>query len=422
MLDIILLGLNHRTAPVEIREQIAFTSEETARALEALRDRSEIREVLLFSTCNRVEILMTAEYGEDAARAARNFIADFKGISEEYFNEALYTHKGDEASRHIFRVASSLDSMIVGEPQILGQIKEAYHIATEKKTTGVVLNRLLHKAFSVAKRVRHETGIGDHAVSVSYAAIGLGRKIFGSLEGKKTLLVGAGEMAELAVEHLISNHSGDILIANRTLERGVLLAKKFKGQAIGMAEIPDSLKNVDIIISSTGSSDYVITRDQVKRIMRSRKNRPLFFIDVAVPRDIDPNINKLNNAYVYDIDDLQNIIDDNIEERSREAVKGERIVDENVIGFRGWYENLDVVPTVVALREKMDSIAKGETEKTLQLLKHLSENDIHVITRMVDALVNKILHEPTVFLKSDGCRSDKSVYLGMTRKLFKLDE
>jgi glutamyl-tRNA reductase len=322
----------------------------------------------------------------------------------------------------VFRVAASLDSMVVGEPQILGQIKEAYQMATHTKTSGVLLNKLLHRTFFVAKRVRTETGIGDRAVSISYAAVKLGRKIFGSFEGKKVLLIGAGEMAELAVEHLIRNRVGDILIANRTFESGVDMAKKFNGQAIRFDEIRDALEQVDIIISSTGSPDYVVTRDHVKGMIRRRRNRPLFFIDIAVPRDIDPEINRLSNSYVYDIDDLKGIIDENIQDRNKEAIKGERIIDEAVISFRHWYDNLNVMPTIVELRKKIEDIASGELKRTQQTLRHLSADDLKAINRMTDAMVNKILHDPTLLLKSNGRYQDKSVYLDVVRKLFKLDE
>ncbi len=285
----------------------------------------------------------------------------------------------------------------------------------------MILNRLLHRAFFVAKRIRNETGIGDHAVSISYAAIELGRKIFDTLENKKVLLIGAGEMAEIAVEHLIRNRVGDIYVANRTFERGVALAKKFNGQAIRLEEIATFVQQVDIIISSTGSPDFVIQRKQVKELMRSRRNRPVFFIDIAVPRDIDPASIGLPNCYVYDIDDLKNVIEDNIEDRQREAIKGERIVDEAVIRFQEWLPSLDVVPTIVALRHKLDTIAQGELKKTLDSL-DLSGDEQAAVVRMTNALVKKILHDPTLLLKSDGCRGNRSVHLDLVRKLFNLDE
>src|SRR5210317_1078892 len=390
MLDIILLGINHKTASVEVRECIAFAEDETKSALHSLLGKSFIKEALLFSTCNRVEILLVTDNKPRAVEETKGFIAEFNKIPLEQFEDALYIHEGDDAVRHVFRVASSLDSMVVGEPQILGQVKEAYRTATDEKTSGVILNRLLHRTFFVAKRIRTETGIGDHAVSVSYAAVELGRKIFGSLEGKNVLLVGAGEMAELAVEHLIRNKAGKFYVANRTFENGVALARRFNGQALRFEEIADSLQLVDIIISSTGSPNYVITRDQVKGVIRIRRNRPIFFIDIAVPRDIDPRVNRLTNSYVYDIDDLQGVIEENIEDRQREAIKGERIVDEAVIRFREWYASLEVVPTIVALRSKLESIAETEIKKTLQSNK-IPESGTAAIQKMADTLINKIM-------------------------------
>ena len=421
MLDIILLGINHKTASVEVRECIAFAEEETKLALHSLLGKSFIKEALLFSTCNRVEILLVTDNKTRAVEETKAFIAEFNKIPLEQFEDALYLHEGDDAVRHVFRVASSLDSMVVGEPQILGQVKEAYRTATEEKTSGVILNRLLHRTFFVAKRIRTETGIGDRAVSISYAAVELARKIFGELADKTVMLIGAGEMAELAVEHLIRYNANKVWVANRTFETGVELAKQFNGQAIRFEEILESLKTVDIIISSTGSPDYVIQSDQVKGLLRKRRNRPLFFIDIAVPRDIDPELNRLNNTYVYDIDDLKGVIDENVEDRQKEAIKGERIVDEAVIRFREWYESLDVVPTIVALRNKMESIAAAELKKTLQS-SMISEQDAAALQKMAGSLINKILHDPTRFLKRNGMHEDKSFYIDTVRKLFKLDE
>ena len=421
MPEIVLLGINHKTAPVELRECIAFTGDESVTALQTLRRLPDINEVLLFSTCNRVELLFVTDNKTHTISATKDFIAEFNKIPLEQFDDALYIHEGNEAVRHVFRVASSLDSMMVGEPQILGQIKEAYRMATEMKSSGVILNRLLHRTFFVAKRIRTETGIGDRAVSISYAAVELGRKIFGNLAGKSVLLVGAGEMAELAVEHLIRNKASEIYVANRTFENGVELAKKFNGKPIRFEEITNFLEFTDIIISSTGSPDFVITRDQVKPVIRKRRNRPLFFIDIAVPRDIDPRINRLSNSYVYDIDDLQGVVDDNIEDRQHEAIKGERIIDEAVISFRQWYDSLEVVPTIIALRNKMETIAAAEIQKTLQS-HNIPEDSISAIQKMAGSLINKILHDPTIFLKKNGMMDDKALYIDVVRKMFKLDE
>ena len=421
MSDIVLVGINHKTASVELRECIAFSEEESVTAVQALLRQPDLNEVILFSTCNRVEVLFVTDDKNPAISATKKFIADFNKIPLEEFENALYVHEGDEAVRHVFRVASSLDSMVVGEPQILGQIKSAYRTATAINTSGVILNRLLHRTFFVAKRIRTETGIGDRAVSISFAAVELGRKIFGTLEGKTVLLIGAGEMAELAVEHLVRNKVGDIYVANRTFENAVALAKKFNGQALRFEEISACLKFIDIIISSTGATDFVITRDQVKGILRLRRSRPLFFIDIAVPRDIDPAVNRLSNSYVYDIDDLKDVVDENMEDRQQEAVKAERIVDEAVISFRHWHAGLEVVPTIIALRNKVTSIAQAEIKKTLQS-NNFSDSGVEALNKMTGALINKILHDPTIFLKKNGMLSDRSHYIDAVRKLFNLDE
>ena len=419
---IVVIGLNHRTAPVEVRECLAFSREDNPKVLEKMRQEPYVDEVVLFSTCNRVEFLLSTKDTSKAAEAVKNFLAEFKKTPRHIFEHALYIYEGDEAIGHIFRVASSLDSMVVGEPQILGQIKDSYEEATDQKTCGVILNRLMHRSFSVAKRVRTETGIGDHAVSISYAAVELGRKIFGELEGKAVLLIGAGEMAEQAVEHLVTNRASPIFVANRTFERGLEIAERFHGTAIRFEEVRDHLKQVDIVISSTGAPHYVLVRDDFKGIMRARKNRPLFFIDIAVPRDIDPEINRITNVYVYDIDDLKGAIQENIEERRQEALRGERIVDAAVVQFRRWFQSLDVVPTVIALREKVEEIRRAELKKTFSALRLTSEQDRAAIERLTAALVKKILHDPTVFLKESGHKDKKPLYLDITRKLFNLDE
>ena len=420
MTEILILGLNHKTADVDLRECLAFADDQVDTALQTLGQQPSISEIVLLSTCNRVEMIFTAKEPEKALSVVKNFLAEFKNIPADNFEKALYLHRGDEAVKHIFRVAASLDSMVVGEPQILGQVKEAYRIATEQKTSGVILNRLLHKTFFVAKRVRTETGIGNSAVSISYAAIELGRKIFGTLEGKNALLIGAGEMAELAVEHLRRHRTAEIFVANRTFARAVELAGKFNGSPVNFEEIPDILPRVDIVISSTGSSEYVITRPQVKPIMKARRNQPVFFIDIAVPRDIDPALNRLTNVYVYDIDDLNGIVDENIEDRSREAIKGERIVDEAAIRFRQWVKSLSVVPTIKDLRDKLEKITRAELAKT-RSGQDFSQEQAAALEKMAAALVNKILHDPTMLLKTEGCYADKSQHIDLTRKLFKLD-
>ncbi len=422
MPDIILIGLNHTTAPVALRECIAFSPEDTVVALNRLKQEADIEEVLIYSTCNRVEILMISNNPTAAAELAKNRIAAIHQIPAAQFDPYLYQWENDHAVQHVFRVTSSLDSMILGEPQILGQIKSAYHTATQEKASGLILNRIMHRAFFVAKKIRTETGIGDRAVSISYAAVELSKKIFDTLEGKKILMIGAGEMAELAVEHLLRQRVGKLYVANRTFERGVTLAEKFKGLAVRLEEIPTLLEQVDIIISSTGSTQLIIRRDQVKASMRARRHRPIFFIDIAVPRDIDPEINRLNNAYVYDVDDLQNIIEENLADRKKEAIKGERIVDEGVIRFREWYDNLNVVPTIVGLRNKLRTIIETEISKTLPNIQPETSLNNAALQKMIDAMVNKIMHDPTRLLKQESHHINKPVYLDVTRRLFKLDD
>ena len=422
MAEIVLLGLNHKTAPVALREKVAFTSEEVKRILDIFRETPALKESILVSTCNRMEVLFTADNPGEGTSKILSLISSFKSIPVDEFKRSIYAYQGDDAIRHLFKVAASLDSMVLGEPQILGQVKEAYRTATDRKTSGVILNRLLHRTFNVAKRIRSETGIGDAAVSISYAAVELARKIFGNLTEKKVLLIGAGEMAELAVEHLIRNNVEKIMVANRTFERAVALAKRFQGEPLKFEEILSALEQADIIVSSTGATGYVIQKDAVKRAMKVRRNRPLFFIDIAVPRDIDPAINKLSNAYVYDIDDLKTVIDENLEERQKEAVKAQRIVDEAVIRFREWIDSLQVVPTIVAIRQKLSCLAEKEIAKTLPHLNRVSPEDETALRKMTDALISKILHDPIQFLKNSGDHRNVSLYLDFTRTLFKLDD
>ncbi len=420
MPKIILIGANHKTAPVELREKMSFSGEEILSALEYFKQCPDIRESLVFSTCNRIEILYVPEKGDQVENVI-NFIAEYKKLDVSEFKSALYIYRDDEAIHHLFRVASSLDSMVVGEPQILGQIKQAYRTAVECRASGVLLNRLMHKAFNIAKRVRKETGIGDNAVSISYAAIKLANKIFSDLSTKRVLLLGAGEMAELAVEHLISNRVKQIVVANRTFGRAVSLAEKFSGRAVKFEERIEAVEEADIIISSTGATDYVLTRDQIRAAMKKRNHRTLFFIDIAVPRDIDPEINKISNAYVYDIDDLTHIVESNREQRKKETIKAERFIEEGVVKFRTWLESLAIVPTIKALNDKMTSIVNIELKKTLPHLKNLSQDEINAIHRMTRAIASRTIHDPIRFLRNTGEHRDDRLYLNVTRQLFNLD-
>jgi len=421
MIRIVNIGMNHETAPVELRECLARDPAHADRALAMMRELSCIKEGLFLSTCNRVEALFTTEQTEEAERSVVTLLCELGGMSSENLRSSLFIHEDRDAVRHIFRVASSLDSMVIGEPQILGQIKEAYSSATKEKTTGVILNRLLHRAFHAAKRVRTETGISDAAVSVSYAAVELAKKIFYDFKGRKVLLIGAGEMAELAARHLLSQGVSAIVVANRTFQKAVEVAQAFDGSPVSFEEIGSQLLEADIVVSSTAAPGYVITHDQVKGSMKRRRNRPLFFIDIAVPRDVDPEVNNLENVYVYDIDDLKGIIQGNISQRREEAVKAERIVEEEVIKFEQWLKTLEVVPTIVSLKEKAERVRQAELKKSLLSLGDLSPSQIRSLETLTLSITEKILNDPILFLKQKADRPLGKTYLDTARRLFRLD-
>ncbi|MBU0960047.1 MAG: glutamyl-tRNA reductase, partial [Proteobacteria bacterium] len=378
-------------------------------------------EYYLLSTCNRVEIMVTARDEAQVVKELSRFLFG-DALSPEQYEKYLYCYRNEEAIHHLFLVAASLDSMIVGEAQILGQLKEAYRWAAAEKCTGPVLNKLLHKAFSVAKRVRSETCIGSSAVSISYAAIELAKKIFGSLENKRVLLIGAGEMAELAAEHLVGNGAREVVVANRTLERALNLAKRFNGRAVGLDELFDQLEQVDIIISSTGAPNIILHKEDVKPLMRNRRNKPLFFIDIAVPRDLDPALNDLNNVYLYDIDDLNNVVELNKAERDKEAVKAKRIVDEEALKFKDWLAGLAITPTISALREKGNQVCRIELERTLPRLTNLSTKERQSVEKMAAAIVSRLLHDPVVFLKSESCKDQSEMKVDLFRSVFGLEK
>ncbi|MBW1988983.1 MAG: glutamyl-tRNA reductase [Deltaproteobacteria bacterium] len=422
-MDLILVGLNHKTAPVRLRESLAFDRGQAAAAVAELVRTEPLAEALLLSTCNRVEVVAATEQPRAGFTAVKNYLARSRGLALSEFEHALYVRQGDEAVRHLFRVAASLDSMVLGEPQILGQIKDAYRLAVNAKASGVILNRLFHRAFSVAKRVRRETGIGGRAVSISYAAVELAKKIFEDLGGKNVLLLGAGEMAELAVEHLLANRAASVMVINRTFERAVDLARRFSGKPLRWEEMVPALSGADIVISSTSAPGLVLEKAAVQKVLRPRKNRPLFFIDIAVPRDIDPAINKLPNCYVYDIDDLASVVQKNKDERKKEAVAAERIVDEGVIGFRRWLSDLDAVPTIKDLKDKLESIRVQEMKKTLPGMEGLSGADRDALERMTRAMMRKILHDPILYLKQEGGHREakRREILNLAREMFNLD-
>jgi len=418
---LVLLGVNHKTAPVEIREKLACLAPDPDAAYRRLVALTEVTEVMYYSTCNRLEVLAATDVPDDAAAAITEFLSSHPELPPVALRPALYQYREADALTHLFRVASGLDSLVLGEPQILGQIKEAYRLATDFHATGALLNRLLHKTFSVAKRVRTETGIGGAAVSVSYAAVELAKKIFGSLAGKTALLIGAGDMAELAVDHLRRQGVERTVIANRTLDRALALARRFRGEAVSLAELEAQLLHVDILISSTGAPDLVLTRDQVKAAMRRRKQRPLFLIDIAVPRDLDPAIDTLDNVYLYNIDDLQGVIDANLQFRQAEAVKAERLIAAETLKFLQWRESLAATPTIVALRDKARRICEAELKKTVGQLGELTPEQLQSLEVLTASITHKLLHDPILYLKRNHHVRDRHRDVDLTRRLFNLD-
>ncbi len=419
-MNILVVGLSHKTAPVHIRERVAFAPTAMQEPLHQLLTLPSIAETVVVSTCNRVEIYATSRDTESAVAQIRRFLSEFHNIEPDELNPHLYDYSGGEAIHHLFRVASSLDSMIVGEPQILGQIKTAYGYATEFKTVGLILNRFLHKAFSVAKRVRTETEIASNAVSVSFAAVELARKIFGQLENKTVMLIGAGEMCELAARHFVNNGVTNVLVTNRTFARAEKLAQEFSGRPILFENFADHLDQVDIVLASTGAPGFVLEHATLEAVIKKRRNRPMFLIDIAVPRDIDPRINDINNIYLYDVDDLQEVIQANMKERQKEAKKAEILVLAEVDQFHQWLGTLDVVPTIVALRSKFEQIRKEEVAKTLSRFEALGTKERKAIEAMTSAIINKALHHPVTVLKQ--CSDDTScdVYVDAVRTLFDL--
>lgn len=421
-MDILVIGLNHKTAPVEIREKISFPPDRLEEPLKRILALSSIKENMILSTCNRVEVYANAQDVDQGIRDLKGFLSEFHGISSGELEGFLYVYQGREAVRHIFRVASSLDSMVVGEPQILGQVKTAFSEASHHHTTGAILNRLLHRSFAVAKRVRTETRVGNRAVSISFVAVELAKKIFGDLQDKAVLLVGAGEMGELAARHLVTHGVSRVTVTNRTLESAQGLARILNGTVTPFHRLPEALKGADIVISSTASPHYVIRHADVVGAIKARRNRSMFLIDIAVPRDIDPRVNSIENAYLYDIDDLQEVADANIRDRKKEAEKAESLIEREVASFCQWYASLEATPTVRLLRAKCEGIRQKELERAYHALSLRSEKDRKILDAMTSAIVKKILHDPLVTLKRADENSSGEELVDAVRKLFRLEE
>ena len=420
--NLILVGVNHKTTPVEIREKLAFTKGKIEESVDRLLNFPDIIEHTILSTCNRVEIYARANGQNSAIQSIKQFICDFHGLSAVQLEEHFYSYSNEAAIEHLFRVSSSLDSMILGESQILGQVKDAYSLAKDLRSTGLVLNQLFEKAFSIAKKVREETGIAERSVSISSAAVELAQKIFDDLENHTVMLVGTGEMAELAAKHLISYGVKTVYVTSRTYERAANLARTLNGSALDFEAFKNELYRADIVITSTSASSFIITKDMVAKAIHERKNKPIFFIDIAVPRDIEPDVNDLENVYLYDIDDLHVVVSANMKEREKESENAMHLISQEVNKFNNWLGTLDAVPTIVEIRKRVENIGNQEMERTLKKIPHLSEEDKKIICQMKNSMINKILHKPTIKLKQKTQSEDGHVYLKAIRHLFHLDD
>jgi glutamyl-tRNA reductase len=415
-----MMGLNFKTAPVEIREVLAVPTGELPTAVNRLGGLA-VAEGVLLSTCNRTEVYVVGDDVEDLYEVMVRYLADLGSIADPSgLIPHLYRYHGTAAIEHLFRVSCGLDSMVIGETQILGQVRDAYRDSTTAGTVGKVLHQLFEQAIAVGKRAQTETRIGQNAVSVSYAAVELAKKVFRSLDGRRCMAIGAGDTAKLTVKHLQASGVQDIVIANRTLERAEKLAVEIGGTAIPMEEAPKRLQHVDVVISSTGAPGYVLTRAQVAEAVRQRRGRPIFLFDIAVPRDIDPEIGQLEGAFVYDIDDLQAVVNANLQERAAEAKLAERIVAEEIDRFKGWMASQEVVPTIRLLRDKVETIRQQELVRALNRLPDLTDRERAVIEAMTVTLVNKILNAPTQHLKGMAGEGSAEDAIATVVRLFDL--
>jgi glutamyl-tRNA reductase len=419
-MNYVLIGVNHRTAPVEVREQFAIAETRLPEAVKALTSCAGVEEGMIVSTCNRVEILARTS---DGGACLDEFFHGFYGIDLDRYRAHLYEHRDRDAVRHVFRVASSLDSMIVGEPQILGQVKEAYATARAVGAVTSQLDALLTRAFAVAKRVRNETAVATSAVSVASVAVDLAKKIFGNLQGKSIYLVGAGKMSELAARHLLAHGAEKIYVSNRTYDRAVILARKFNGEAIPFDQLYETVSQADIVISSTGAPHAIFRKEHGERFLSRRRNRPMFFIALAVPRDVDPEMNKVDGIFVYDIDDLQQVVTSHVADRRVEADRAEAIVQLEVDKFQARLLALDVVPTIVSLQEHLETVRQAEIDRVRGRLGALSPEQELAVEALTRGIVNKIMHTPITTLKSAARESSEATtVIDLVRKLFGLRE
>jgi glutamyl-tRNA reductase len=417
-----ITGVSHKTAPVEVRECLAFRPETLPAALADLKAREGVTEAVILSTCNRVEITLTTDDRSDPQAIVDSFLADQKSVSAQSIGPHLYRHEGRDAIHHLFRVAASLDSMVVGEPQILGQLKAAYASAKECGALCGWLDALMTRAFGVAKRVRSETGVGQMAVSVSYAAVELSRKIFGSLENRTIMIVGAGKMSELAARHLRRSGASHVFVTNRTHQRAVEMAALFQGTPVEYTRFVSLLPEVDIVITSSGAPHYILHKDEMQRVIAARRNKPMFLIDIAVPRNIEPSVNDVDNVYLYDIDDLQEVVNSNLRERMKEAGHAETMVTEEVDRMMARLKVAEVTPTIVGLQEQLELIRAAEIDKMRRKCGPLTPEMERAIEAMTHAIINKVAHGPISELRNHAGNPDGAHVVAAIRKAFHLQD
>ncbi len=416
-----ITGLNHKTAPIEVRERLNFDPNSLRAALSELKRRKGVIEGLIFSTCNRVEIALTSDDGADGPQLAEEFLASARRVPRDWIAPYLYRYLGDQAIRHLFRVAASLDSMVVGEPQVLGQLKAAYAVAKAQGAVGGILEALLTRAFRVAKRVRTETAIGESAVSVSYAAVELARQIFGRLDKRTVMIVGAGKMSELAARHLRRAGASQIFVTNRTYDRAVELAEIFQGRVIEYDRFREALPEVDILIASSAAPHYILKKEDLRRVIEARRNRPVFLIDIAVPRNIDPEVNQLDNVFLYDIDDLQQVVDENLRSRFAEAAEAEAIIDEEVRRMTARLKVREVTPTIVSLQQQLESLRLAELDRLHGKLASLTPEQREAVEALTRGLINKIAHGPISELRRQASAPAGIDTIETIRRIFRLD-
>ncbi len=412
-----LIGVNHMSAPLEVRERLAVSEAQLPDAVRSLVQQPGVEEGMVLSTCNRVEVLTSTKQGADL----RGFLRTYFGLNADALHSHVYEFEQRAAVRHVFRVASSLDSMVVGEPQILGQVKEAYAVARSLGAINSGLEALLSRAFAVAKRVRTETAIGSSSVSVASVAVELAGKIFGSLEDKTVYLVGAGKMAELAARHLMARGAGRLLVSNRTYERAVELAEGFDGKAVPFEHLYEAAGRADIILTSTGASEPLFGKQHAEALRSRRRNRPVFFIDIAVPRNVDPEVNEMDGLFVYNVDDLQALAASNAAERIKEAERAEKIIELEVERFASRMKSLEVVPTILSLQEYCETIRQAEIDRIRGRLGAINPEQEAAIEGMTRAIINKLLHTPITTLKSSAAEPEAATIHEMIRRIFNLD-